>query len=404
MAAPALIALLLFAQADPVAAGLQALQAQKYEQAAAAFRQAVQADEKDYAAHFNLALSLSLLDKDAEAIPEYRKTLELKPGLYQAELNLGILLVGAKRGAEALVLLDSAASQRPADFRANYYQAEALMMTGDAARAEAAYRKALAAKPASAPAELGLGQALAKQKRLAEAAPHFHKAAELDPAYKTSLLELADYYEKAGQKAEAVALYQQFPGNPGARERAGELLLESGRAADAIPALEAAVVESPTAANRAALAAAYIRNKQLPEAVEQLKAASGAEPGNMDLRMALGRALRDSRQYQAAAAQFFAVTKARPESREAWNELAAMLILTEAYPQALVALDKAQALGGETAGLCYFRAIILDRTKQYQPALAAYEKFLAMSEGKNPDEEFKARQRVRIIRKELSKR
>lgn len=404
MTALALIALLLLGQADPVAAGMQALQARKYEQAAAAFRQAIQADEKNYAAHFNLALALSLLNRDAEAIPEYQKTLQLKPGLYQAELNLGILLVGNKRGAEAVTLLNSAAAQKPADFRPNYYQAEALMMTGDAARAEAAYRKALAVKPGSAPAELGLGQALAKQQRLADAAPHFRKAVELDPAYRTSLLELADYYEKAGQVAEAVAIYQQFPDNPGARERAGELLLESGRAADAIPALEAAVVESPTPANRAALAAAYIRNKQLPEAVQQLQAASAAEPGNIELRMAYGRVLRDSRQYQAAAAQFFTVTKARPDSKEAWNELAAMLILTEAYPQALVALDKAQALSGLTAGLCYFRAIVLDRTKQYQPALAAYEKFLAMSEGKNPDEEFKARQRVRVIRKELSKR
>ncbi len=400
----ALLALLLVAQADPMATGMKALEAQKYDEAVTAFRQAVQADEKDYAAHFHLALSLSLLDKDAEAIPEYRKTLELKPGLYQAELNLGILLVGDKKGAEALPLLNSAAAQKPAEFRPNYYQAEALLQAGDAAKAEAAYQKALVANPKSAPAELGLGQALAKQQRLADAAPHFRKAAELDPAYKNSLLELASLYEKAGQAAEAVALYQQFPGNPGARERAGQLLLQGGKTADAIPALEAAVVESPTAANRAALAAAYIRNKELPKAIQQLQAASAAEPANMELHMAYGRALRDAKQYPPAAAQFFTVTKALPNSKEAWNELTAMLILTAAYPQALVALDKVQALSGETPGLYYFRAIVLDRTKQYEPAMAAYEKFLSMSEGKNPDEEFKARQRIRVIKKELSKR
>ena len=37
-------------------------------------------------------------------------------------------------------------------------------------------------------------------------------------------------------------------------------------------------------------------------------------------------------------------------------------------------------------------------------ALEYYEKFLASADGKLPDEEFKARQRVRIIRKELEKR
>jgi hypothetical protein len=52
----------------------------------------------------------------------------------------------------------------------------------------------------------------------------------------------------------------------------------------------------------------------------------------------------------------------------------------------------------------FFRAIILDKGKLYEPALASYEKFLAMSDGKNPDEEFKARQRVRIIKKDLSRR
>jgi hypothetical protein len=40
----------------------------------------------------------------------------------------------------------------------------------------------------------------------------------------------------------------------------------------------------------------------------------------------------------------------------------------------------------------------------YEPALQSYERFLASSEGKYPDEEFKARQRVRVIKKELSKR
>jgi hypothetical protein len=36
--------------------------------------------------------------------------------------------------------------------------------------------------------------------------------------------------------------------------------------------------------------------------------------------------------------------------------------------------------------------------------MAAYNKFLEASQGKNPDEEFKARQRARIIRNELERR
>jgi hypothetical protein len=39
-----------------------------------------------------------------------------------------------------------------------------------------------------------------------------------------------------------------------------------------------------------------------------------------------------------------------------------------------------------------------------EPALENYEKFLTLSENKYPDEEFKARQRVRILKREISKR
>jgi hypothetical protein len=41
--------------------------------------------------------------------------------------------------------------------------------------------------------------------------------------------------------------------------------------------------------------------------------------------------------------------------------------------------------------------------KQPEPALASYEKFLAVSGGKFPDEEFKARQRARILKKVLQR-
>ena len=75
--------LLLFAAAtDYQADGLKALEAKQYGPAAQLFRQAIQADPNDYAAHFHLALAESLLGQDADANSEYQKTLELKPGLY----------------------------------------------------------------------------------------------------------------------------------------------------------------------------------------------------------------------------------------------------------------------------------------------------------------------------------
>ncbi len=400
----ALVSLLLLQSTDFQAEGMKALEAQKYSDAAGLFAKAAEADPKDYGAHFHLALSLSLLNRDAEAITEYRKVLDLKPGLYEAGLNLAILLLRGKNAVEAVPFFNSSVEAKPKEFRPRFYLGEALYAAGDAAKAEEQYRLAADLDPKSAGAQLGLGRAQAAQKRLAEGAVHFQKAAELDPSYKDALLELASLHEKNGQPLDAMAIYRQFPDNSGAQERLGELLIELKQAGDAIPVLEKAVARDPTPANRLALATAYRLNKQVDKAIPLLEAAIAGDPNNYAIRMLLGRVLRDEKKYAAAAQLFYGAAQKQPESKEAWNELAGMLLLVEDYERALTALDRVKALGGETPANHYFRAITLDKLKLYEPALDSYQSFLAASQGQRPDEEFKARQRIRIIQKELSKR
>ena len=60
--------------------------------------------------------------------------------------------------------------------------------------------------------------------------------------------------------------------------------------------------------------------------------------------------------------------------------------------------------GENSAGNWFLRAIILDKLHQIKPAKDAYEHFLALSQGKNPDQEFQARQRARILQREIDKR
>lgn len=393
-----------FFQTDHAAEGRKALEANNYGAAAEHYAKAVEADAKDWPSRFHLALALSFLNKDEEAITSYRKVLESQPGLYEAELNLGILLLKQKN-AEAAKLLASAASRKPKEYRPVFYLAESLTVAGEFAKAEAAYRTALEIQPKSADAALGLARTLAKQNRLGEAEELYRQAAGNDPELKRFLLELAASYEQTKQPEKAIIIYRDFPEDAAARERLGELLLEGGKAADAIPELERAYSQSPSSANRLALATAYLRTKQALKALPLLEQAVNAEPGNLELRLYYGRALRDQRNFSAAAAQFFKATQLKPESKEAWNEFSGMLILLEDYPKALAALDKAQALGGaENPAYWYFRAIVLDRMKDYKQALPNYEKFLSLSQGKNSEEEFKARQRIRVIHKELGKR
>src|SRR6202000_1288230 len=169
----AFLAVLLFAPPpDFLAEGVKALDGNQPAAAESLLRQAVAAAPDDYPAHFNLALALSLQQKDAEAIAEYRKTLDLKPGLFQADLNLGMLLLRNKRPAEAAPVLkdalDGLAKDAPSNSaqqaaRANLYYAQALFDAGDLAQAEPRYRAAIEADSASAAAQSGLAHLLLKE-------------------------------------------------------------------------------------------------------------------------------------------------------------------------------------------------------------------------------------------------
>jgi tetratricopeptide (TPR) repeat protein len=404
----ALLAALLFApQQDSLTEGLKALDANQPAAAEPLLRRAVEADANDYSAHFNLALALSLQQKDAEAIQELRRTLELKPGLYQADSNLGTLLLRNKRAAEAVPVLKEALESTPntgeKGARANFLYAQALYETGDFAQAEQYYRAAAELDPISAAAHSGLGRSLLKQSRVIEAAGHVLMAGQLDPQYKDDLLELAAAFEKAKMFEEAIAIYRRFPDNAAAKERAEQLLIATRSPAAAIPALEADVKASPTLSNRLMLADAYKINKQTDKEIEQLQLAVASNPADFDVRMYLGRELRDQRQFVPAAQQFAAAAKIRPDNVKAWNELAAVLVVNEDYAGGLAALDRVRALGREVPGDFYYRAISLEKLRQPKPAMEAYRQFLATDGGKMPDQEFLARQRIRIIENELTR-
>jgi tetratricopeptide (TPR) repeat protein len=402
-AALILQAALIAQSVDFQAEGMKALDAKQYAAAVDLFTKAVAADPKDYSAHFNLGLAYSLMGNDAEAIPQYKTVLDLKPGVYQAELNLGISLLRTKDAAGAVPHLTAAVVERPKESRPAFNLGQAQLELGHFPEAAQAFSQALSIDE-SAAAEAGLGKALARQNHPSEAEPHYRKAIALDPGYKDALLELAAMYEDQHQPSEAIAIYREFPANPGAQERMGALLSESGKAADAIPALETAVAKSPTSANRVALAQAYFKNKQPEKAIPMAAQALAADPNDFDLRMFYARMLRDQRKFPEAAAEFAASAKLRPADVKPWNELAAVLIVSERYPEALAALDHVREMGAETSSHYYWRAVSYDHLHQLKEALANYNKFLESSQGKYPDEEFISRQRARILQHELNRK
>ena len=190
-----------------------------------------------------------------------------------------------------------------------------------------------------------------------------------------------------------------------ARERLGVLLIEQGQADDAITQLEKSVKDSPTTANRLALATAYLKAKQNAKAAPLLQQAAAAEPGNPELRLTLGRIYREDKRLPDSAREFLAAAQIDAKLKPAWSELGATLFLLGDYPQSLKAFARLKALGeDQNPSVLYLEALCYDRQQLYKEALPAYEKFLAAAAGKMPEEEFKGRQRLRIVKRMVEKR
>lgn len=400
----ACVTLGLLMQPDPQTAGLQALDKRDYQRAEEIFTKLAADDPKDYAARFNLALAEAGLKKDGQAIDHLKQTLVLKPGLYQAELNLGMIYLRDKRGPEAVSILDSVVRAKPDAAKPHLYLGEALQLTSKWPEAAAEFEELLKRDSSNARGEIGLGKSLLYQGKLDDAKPHYEKAVSIDSSLKPYLLELAIALADANRASDAVPLLQQFPEDAGAREKLGQIYLSNHKPAEAVPQLEAAVSLSPSPANRLALATAYLRNNQETKAAPILQQALAANPDDYDLEITVGRIYRDQKNYTEAEKYFYQAAKLKPDAPEPWSELAGVFTIAQQYSQALASLDKLHQMNAEKPGHFYLRAIIFDKLHQIKPALANYQRFLQLSHGENPDQEFQARGRAKVLEHQVNGR
>lgn len=402
-----LIAFLAVPPPDGLEQAVKALEAENYAQAAPLLEKALASDQQNVEIRFNLAFAYSRLNQDDKAIEHYTKLLEQKPDLPQARLNLGMLLLRQQRPAEAVTYLETVAQARADDFRAQFYYAHALEASGKAEQAIAPYRRAVELDPNSGDAALGLGRSLARAGRFDEAERYYKQAAQIDPQLDGQVLEFAEMLEQGGRKARALALYQVYLATHAdaiaVRERLAMLLLDEKRYQEAIPVLEGAVAQSPTAANQAALAEAYSLGDQPEKALPAWREAVGADPESPALRVRYANALLAAQMYDDAARNYYTALQRDPSLADGWNGLAFSLYKLDNYQGALKALAELRARGEEKPAAAFLAAITQDKLQMYPEAKDSYERFLAAGTGME-DEEFQARERLKVIDKILQKK
>ena len=360
----------------------------------------------DFEIHFDLAFAYTQLEQDEKAIEHYRKAVEKKPDLIPARLNLAMVLLRRQRPADAAPHLKAVIDARPDDAGLQHMFARALFDSERFEEAIPAFQRAAEMDPASADARLGLGQSLARLDRFDEAARAYREAAALNAEFAQMTLELGELHESKGRVEQAVALYREYlaahPQEVAVRERIGFLLLNLKRYPEAIEVLETAVRDNPSVANRAALAQAHSMNDQPAKALPLLREAVAGEPSNADLRVRYANLLLHSQEFVLAAQNYLEAVKNSPDLLDGWNGLAFSLFRVENYQGTLKALAESARLGPEKPAGVYLRALAQDKLQMYPEALASYESFLTLGSGLE-DEEWKAGQRIIVIKKVLHK-
>jgi tetratricopeptide (TPR) repeat protein len=355
------------------------------------------------------------LQQNEESRRAYEKAVELKPDLYQAQLNLGRLLVEMRDPGAALPHLQKAAALKPADARLHFDIGLALQSRGQSAAAEPELRQALALDPKLDAAAYSLGQAEFDEKRYAEAAADFEKALAINPQRADARLGLATVSEALGQTGEAEQRLEQClklqPENASVRFHLARLYLREKKIEPAVSHLEQLDKSNALIPGLdAALGDAYALAGRFSDSeTSYRKALAAARPeasGNgdlADLHRSLGETLLKENKTSDAVSEFQQALKLDPRNLEAAKGLASSLYVEKRWSEAALLIERLLQSPAATPGFYFFLATCYDHLRDRQRALDAYKQFLAQSKGSNPDQEWQALQRAKLLSRELGK-
>lgn len=385
-----------------------ALNGHDYAAAIKPLKSAVELQPDLASAWFSLGYAYTGLHQNDDAVGAYRKTIELDPDLFEARMNLGILLMEMKRPEDARAHLEKAAALKPQNVRAHLYYGRALAATGEAAAAEKQFQETTRLEPTLAIAYFDLGQLDRSQKRFEEARAAFEKAASLDAKLSQAQLGWALAFEGLNQPAEAAGHFEQYlaaqPDDLDTRFHLARIDLQQGKNDSALGDLLKVYQARPeTPGLAAALGDVYALLKKFPESEEFYRQALAATPGDADLHRALGQTLLDEQKFPEANFEFRAALKIDPQNREAARGLASSLYFEKRYAEAIPLFEEQARAPNPPAAVFFFLATCYDNLRDRPKALGAYQRYLALSHGENPDQEWQAQQRVKLLRRMLGK-
>jgi tetratricopeptide (TPR) repeat protein len=320
---------------------------------------------------------LTLLDRgdNAAAAPVFLRAAELMPGQAKPVYLAGLAFERSQKYAEAIHQFEQASATDPNSFDIFYHWALTLV----------------------------------RMERFADAVDPLRKAIALRPDFKQARTMLASTLVFAQKPDEAAAVLTEYlnqnPNDGDARMQLAAVLNDIGKPIEALAELDRADSTTPASVDRLKLRASImISQKDWDMAARVLLAAVEAAPNDSALRAELGRILLEKRDFTGAERELRRALSIHPDEPGALGNLITTVYLAGNYPAALQLLDVQEKRMAATPIMLFVRATCYDKLHRNAEAAAAYQKFLDANQGRDDKEEFQARERLKVLLRELPKK
>ena len=360
-------------------AGYVADQQNQNEAAESYYRRAEKAVPNSFQTHLMLGLLLAREGKLTEARPELLEATTLDAGGGGNALKA--------RAWRALARIDAPGPDNPGNPEAasndllqalkltpetpedTLMAAQIAEATGQTEAAEAAYRRLLAKDPKSEAGNAGLAHILLKQKEYPEAEALLRTAMAANPGNPALNAQLA-WAMAAQGKPDAVPLlkklHEEHPEDAAITRMLADLLAQTGDHAKSDTLDMELLAKNPT---------------------------------SPDLLVAHGQNLIHQLKYAEAYDAFAKATQIDPSNGDAWSGLAFSALRVGKPEVTLHALTERSKVLPEGPGTYFLWALAYDTLRQNKQAAVYYHHFLDSAKGKFPNEEWQARQRLKLLEK-----
>lgn len=383
-----------------------ALDKKNYSAAEPLLQQVTSKNPTNYRAWFDLGYVYTATGRKLEAMEAYRKSVAAKPDVFESNLNLGLML--AQTGSPDAEQYLRAATQLKPSAQSQEGLARAWLSLGQVlernkpAEAVQAFGEAAKLQPKDPEPHLSAGAILERENDLAGAEREYKAALTLAPNSADALVGLANLYLQSKRLPEAEAALRGYLAveskNGPAHIQLGRVLEAQGKHAEAATEFELGLQLAPDDLNaQRDLAFCYANAGKYDKAEGIYRSLLAKQPNDAELHYGLGASLMAQRKYPEAQTELLAAVKLKPDAGVIYGDLAIVAGENKNYPLALKALDVRAKFLPENPGTYFLRATALDHLKQFKLAAQNYRQFLAVSAGKNPEQEWQAQHRLLAI-------